>query len=137
MDMNGMPLIINAYAPGEIIMKQGDEGDTFHLIRKGSVTISNDVDGRDVIRTYLPAGSDIGEMALLGNTTRSATITATVKTETVSIDKQAFEMLLERSPGLKEEMQAKSKQRYQQNVKVQESDDGGGLLSFLMSQGLG
>ena len=129
--------VINSYTPGQVIMKEGDEGDTFHLIRSGSVTVSNEVNGKELIRTYLPAGADIGEMALLGDTTRSATIKATVKTETVSIDKEAFEMLLSRSPGLREELQEKTKKRYQENVKLQGDDDSDGLLSFLMDQGLG
>ena len=129
--------VINSYTPGQVIMKEGDEGDTFHLIRSGSVTVSNEVNGKELIRTYLPAGADIGEMALLGDTTRSATIKATVKTETVSIDKEAFEMLLSRSPGLREDLQEKTKKRYQENVKLQGDDDSDGLLSFLMDQGLG
>ncbi|MBV1876907.1 MAG: cyclic nucleotide-binding domain-containing protein [Pseudomonadales bacterium] len=129
--------VINLYAPNEVIMQEGGEGDTFHLIRKGSVTVSNNVDDVDVIRTYLPAGADIGEMALLGDTVRSATITATVKTETVSIDKQAFELLLSRSPGLREALQAKTRSRHQQNINIAGGDGADGLLSFLMDQGLG
>ena len=46
-------------------------------------------------------------------------------------------MLLSRSPGLREELQEKTKKRYQENVKLQGDDDSDGLLSFLMAQGLG
>jgi thioredoxin reductase/CRP-like cAMP-binding protein/Fe-S-cluster-containing hydrogenase component 2 len=128
---------INEYGPGDAIMKEGDEADTLHFIRSGSVTVSTEIDGREVIMNYVPANSSIGEMGLLGGTTRSATIKAAVKTETISIDKVSFDMLLDRSPGLKERMQAIVEQRNQQNVALQSNSESGDLMSFLMGEGLG
>jgi Fe-S-cluster-containing hydrogenase component 2/thioredoxin reductase len=128
---------IHRYAPGEVIFKEGDEADTLHFIRSGSVTVSTEIDGRDVIMSYVPANVAVGEMGLLGNTVRTATISATVKTETISIDKASFNMLLDRSPGLKERLQATMQQRNQQNVALQSNQESGDLMSFLMGQGLG
>ena len=51
---------INKYAPGEVIFQQGDEADSLHFIRSGSVTVSSEIDGRDVIMNYLPANQIIG-----------------------------------------------------------------------------
>ncbi len=128
---------INQYAPGEVIFREGDEADTLHFIRSGSVTVSINIDGREVIMSYVPANVAVGEMGLLGDTVRTATISATVKTETISIDKASFNMLLDRSPGLKERLQGMMQQRNQQNVALQSNSDSGDLLSFLMGQGLG
>ena len=128
---------INQYGPGEAIMTEGDEADTLHFIRSGSVTVSTQIDGREVIISYVPANSPIGEMGLLGGTVRSATIKAAVKTETISIDKDSFDMLLDRSPGLKERMQAIVAERNKQNVALQSNSESGDLMSFLMGQGLG
>ena len=128
---------INSYGPGDVIMQEGDVADTLHHIRSGSVTVSIQIDGREVIMNYVPADQTIGEMGLLGGTVRSATIKAAVKTETISIDKASFDMLLDRSPGLKERMQAKVEERHQQNAALQSNSESGELMSFLMGQGLG
>lgn len=128
---------INQFAPGEVIFAEGDEANDLHFIRSGSVTVSIEIDGRDVIMSYVPANVAVGEMGLLGDTVRTATIRATVKTETISIDKESFNMLLDRSPGLKERLQQTMQQRNQQNVALQSNQDSGDLMSFLMGQGLG
>ena len=128
---------INQYAPGEVIFSEGDEADSLHFIRSGSVTVSVELDGREVIMSYVPANVAVGEMGLLGDTVRSATISATVKTETISIDKESFHMLLERSPALKERLQATMQERNQQNVALQSNSESSDLMSFLMGEGLG
>lgn len=129
---------INQYSAGEVIFRQGDEGDSLHFIRSGSVTISTDVEGREMVMSYVPANQSVGEMALLGNTARSATVTATVKTETLSIDSESFQLLMDSVDGLKERMQKLVDERSRQNVALQSSaEDGEDMLSFLMGQGLG
>lgn len=129
--------IINQYMPGEIIFNEGDRGDTLHFIRSGSVTVSANIEGKELVMSYVPANQAVGEMALLGSTTRTATVKATVKTETLSIDKESFDLLLDKSKGLKERMQAIVEERHMQNVALQSNTDSGDLLSFLMGQGLG
>jgi CRP-like cAMP-binding protein len=49
------------YEPGEPLMTQGDEGDTFVVIRQGEVDVA--MDGRSHHREG--PGSGIGEIALL------------------------------------------------------------------------
>lgn len=129
---------INRYAPNEVIFSQGDEGDSLHFIRSGSVTVSIDVDGHEVVMSYVPANQSVGEMALLGNTVRSATVRAAVKTETLSIDGESFNKLMDSVDGLRESMQKLADERSRQNVSTQEStEDGDDLLGFLIGQGLG
>ena len=129
---------INQFAPGEVIFSQGDEGDSLHFIRSGSVTVSSNVEGREMVMSYVPANQSVGEMALLGDTTRSATVKATVKTETLSISRESFEALLGSVEGLRERMQQLAEDRNRQNIALQRSaGEGGDILSFLMGQGLG
>ena len=129
---------INQFAPGEVIFSQGDEGDSLHFIRSGSVTVSSNVEGREMVMSYVPANQSVGEMALLGDTTRSATVKATVKTETLSISRESFEALLGSVKGLRERMQQLAEDRNRQNIALQRSaGEGGDILSFLMGQGLG
>jgi CRP-like cAMP-binding protein/Fe-S-cluster-containing hydrogenase component 2/thioredoxin reductase len=128
---------MNKYAPGEFLFRQGDEADSLHFIRNGSVTVSSEVDGREVIMNYVPANQSIGEMGLLSDTVRTSSVKATVKTETISLDKESFELLLDRSPGLRASLQSTMQKRHQQNVALQSDSDSGDLLSFLMGEGLG
>ena len=61
-----------AFAPGEVLMRQGDPGDTYIAIESGTVAI--EVDGRAV--TTCGVGDGIGEIALLRQVPRTATATA-------------------------------------------------------------
>lgn len=128
---------INEYKPNEVVFSEGDEADALHLIRSGSVTVAKNFGGREIPMSYVAAGNYVGEMGLLGNSTRSATIRATVKTETISLDSDTFLELVSKSPELLEQMQAEVKQRTQQNVRLQSDAASGDMLSFLMQQGLG
>ena len=81
----------------EVLFREGDPGDVLYVIRKGSVKISfKDPHGVDITHTYVPAGNYVGEMALLDEATkpRTATVTAAVRCETISITKNAFIALL-------------------------------------------
>jgi CRP-like cAMP-binding protein/Fe-S-cluster-containing hydrogenase component 2/thioredoxin reductase len=128
---------LNQYKAGELIFAEGDEADTLHLIRSGSVTIAKNFGEREIPMAYVAAGNYVGEMGLLGNSTRSASVRATVKTETVSLDAEAFNALLDATPALRAEMEQAVRTRSQQNVRMQGNDGSGDVLNFLMQQGLG
>lgn len=87
------------YHSGEIIFSQGDSGDALHAIVRGKVRISaGDVDGREVFFNILGAGDTFGEIALLDGGPRTATATAMVASELLSIARGAFLATLEREP---------------------------------------
>lgn len=128
---------LNVFNAGEVIFSEGDVGETLHFIRSGSVIVSTTIEGSDVVISYVPANQVIGEMALMGDTTRTATVKTNVRTETMSIDKPAFDRLLETVPGLREQMQTIVEERLRQNTRVTGNKDTSNLFSFLMGEGLG
>jgi Fe-S-cluster-containing hydrogenase component 2 len=83
------------------------------------------------------AGNYVGEMGLIGRTRRNATVRATVPTETVSLDTETFEALLERNPRLRADVEATVRKRIAANARMQGGEGAGDLISFLMRQGLG
>lgn len=75
---------------GEVIVKEGDEGDNFYLIDEGEVDVS--VNGKAV--TTLHRGGYFGELALLYNAPRQATVIARTPLKLERLDKLGFTRLL-------------------------------------------
>jgi Fe-S-cluster-containing hydrogenase component 2 len=128
---------VRTFAAGDTVFKEGDAPDGLHLIRRGSVTISRTIGGREVVLSYVAAGNYVGEMALLSDAKRSATVKAAVTTETVVLHPDRFKRVVGRNEALRGGMEARVLQRLTQNVKREDEPDPGSLMSFLVSQGLG
>src|SRR3546814_12048611 len=61
------------------------------LIRVGSMIVEKKIGGKNVFLSYLPAGSYVGEMALIAGGPRTATVKATVKSEVIRLDGRSEE----------------------------------------------
>jgi predicted MFS family arabinose efflux permease len=74
------------FPPGATIIKQGDVGDRFYILVEGAAEAS--VDGRAV--NHMGTGDSFGEIALLRDVPRTATVTAETKAVAYVIDREAF-----------------------------------------------
>ena len=84
---------------GEALMKQGDPGDSAYVVLKGGFEIQKQ-SGPSVIKIEVRnPGEIIGEMALLSNSPRSATVVAVTDSEALRISQDVFENLLSTSPS--------------------------------------
>jgi len=128
---------LERFKAGDVLFNEGELGDCLHMVRVGSLTISRNIGGKDVVLSYVPAGNYIGEMALLGETRRSATARAAIATETVRLEGDAFKKLVNRIPVLKLRLQAEYRQRTAANLAMQSLPSGGDIISFLIAQGAG
>ncbi len=128
---------VNDYKPGAVIFSEGAEADTLHLIRSGSVAVSRNIGGRDIVTSYVAAGNYVGEMGLMGKTRRGATVRANVATETVSLGAADFDALLARNPQLRQKVQALVRKRLADNARISAQPHTGDIVSFLMQQGIG
>jgi len=90
---------VRRYGGGETIFSEGQAADGLYLIRRGSVTVSRTLAGREVVLSYLSAGNYVGEMALLSESPRMATVRAAAATECVVLDAAVFKDVLSRNPG--------------------------------------
>jgi CRP-like cAMP-binding protein len=81
---------------GRAIAKQGDRGREFFVIVEGTADVS--VDGKTV--ATLGAGDFFGEMSLLTDERRMATVTAATPMRVLVIVDRAFERLLRGEPGI-------------------------------------
>jgi CRP-like cAMP-binding protein/Na+-translocating ferredoxin:NAD+ oxidoreductase RNF subunit RnfB len=131
---------IDSFNSGDIIFKEGDPGDSLHLIRKGSVTISRSIGGRDRVLSYVASGNYIGEMALLTDSPRAATVRASISTETIRLDADAFKKVLKSNPALDAKLKYEAAIKLQKTAKERamgETGEAGDIISFLVNQGLG
>ena len=71
---------------GGVVIAEGDPGDLFYVIAEGEVDVSHS--GRRV--GTLGAGEQFGEIALLRDTSRTATVAATCPTRLIAIDGRDF-----------------------------------------------
>jgi len=83
------------YNDGEIVIKQGDVGENFYLIESGEATVLKE-DDQGVVReiSTLHKGEYFGELALLTDKPRAATIKAKGKIKCATLGKKAFTRLL-------------------------------------------
>jgi CRP-like cAMP-binding protein len=78
------------YEPNERIIKQGEVGDHFYLIQSGTVVVTQ---GSKEL-TRLSTGSYFGELALISNEPRKATVTSVTALQCYTIDKLTFTSVL-------------------------------------------
>jgi Fe-S-cluster-containing hydrogenase component 2/CRP-like cAMP-binding protein len=128
---------LKSYKADELLFSEGDNADGLHLIRSGSVSVSRRIGGRDIVTSYVAAGNYVGEMGLVGQAKRSATVRATVATQSVFLNAAVFNQMLERNTGLRERIQKTVKERLSENLRMEAAPEAGDLISFLMQQGLG
>ena len=129
---------IRQFAPGEALFLEGDPAHSLHLIRSGSVTVSHEIGGRDIVIAYLPSGNYVGELALLTESTRTATVRAAVATETIELPGVVFRELLACFPHLETDLKAKAQERLSASARqrgVRKS--AGNMIEFLVAQGIG
>jgi cAMP-dependent protein kinase regulator len=77
-------------APGETIIEQGEEGDAFYAIRSGRVDVLTD--GEHV--QTLGSGRYFGEIALLSDVPRTATVVARTPVRLFRLDREGFERVI-------------------------------------------
>ena len=128
---------IESYAKGEVLFREGEAGDSLHLVRRGSVVVTKRIGGRDVTLSYRAAGNYVGEMALIADAPRSATVKAAVDSETIRIDRESFNDLLARYPSVRADMDALYRERLVDTERREATPDAGGIIEFLIGEGVG
>jgi ATP-binding cassette subfamily B protein len=83
------------------IVREGEPGDRFYLIKHGRVQIwqRDALEGHRLVRQQ-GAGDYFGEIALLRDVPRTATVTAATPVEAYCLHRADFQELLRRSPGV-------------------------------------
>ncbi len=88
------------YAPGEAIVRKGQEGNSMFVILRGSVKVQIPEDNFQKTVNRLGENDFFGEMSLLTGEPRSASVIAEEETEVLQIRKEALKPIFENNPEL-------------------------------------
>jgi signal transduction histidine kinase len=89
------------HATGSVICREGEHGNTLYIIQAGRVAVIKDVSsGYQVLLTYRGPGEIIGEMSLVSQQPRSASVIALEETELLSLRVDDLRTLLDAKPGV-------------------------------------
>lgn len=95
---------VEHYFTAEVVMHQGQAGDSLYIIDEGSVGVVVSHDGQSEKLAELGPSAIIGEMALMTGAERTATVTASMPTQFVVIDRDAFRKTLLQNPHIAEQI---------------------------------
>ncbi|HYJ60876.1 MAG TPA: cyclic nucleotide-binding domain-containing protein [Actinomycetota bacterium] len=79
-----------AYPPAELVITQGEPGDRFYVIESGQTDVIRD----DEVITTLGAGAFFGELALLNDAPRNASVVTRTPTQVFTLDKDGFDRIV-------------------------------------------
>jgi NADH dehydrogenase len=81
------------YAPGQAIIRQGELADAFYVIVRGTVQVIREEDDRETELARLGSGDSFGELGLLQNRRRSATVRAVDPVDVIVLGRSDFDLL--------------------------------------------
>ena len=99
----------------ETIIKQGEPGTLFYLISKGKVVVIKEKFFKKILLADLGVGEFFGEMALIDDFPRTATVMGAEPGEMYTLSHDAFESVLLKNPQVKELIMQTAEDRKKRN----------------------
>ncbi len=82
------------YQDGQMIFSEHEPGDELFIIQSGKVKITKIINGKEILIAVLNPGDIVGEMALLENKPRTASIVAYGNTNLLAVNKENFDKIV-------------------------------------------
>jgi CRP-like cAMP-binding protein len=112
---------LHSFVKGDVVVREGEAGDTFYLIRSGHVKISTRGMGsqsQQVELGVMGEGAFFGEVSLLTDKPRTATVTANDDLELMELTRADFNDIAAEFPSVLKVVSAYQKQRVQDTIKT-------------------
>jgi len=109
-----------AFADGESVVKLGDAGDSCFLIRSGKVSVSTEDfrhAGKQVDLGFLNEGAFFGEVSLLSDKKRTATVVAVGEVELMELKRSDFTEIVKEFPQVLKTVETYQKERVKSTIK--------------------
>ena len=88
------------YRDGEVIIRQGELGDSMYVVQSGKVEVSQSSDEGEQHLAFLEAGDFFGEMAVFEKIMRSATVRSVGESRVLKIDNRTLLRRIREDPLL-------------------------------------
>ena len=88
------------FNPGDSLFKQGDSGDALYVIMEGDAAVLVDTPGGQITVATMGKNDFVGDIAVLCDVPRTATVTATSQLTTLRITKDLFFQLVCQFPQI-------------------------------------
>jgi small-conductance mechanosensitive channel/CRP-like cAMP-binding protein len=126
----------HVFAPGEIVIRAGDQGSSMFVVHDGRVQVQVTENGKPRVVAILNEGDFFGEMALFTGEPRTANVIALEETEVLEIGHDAMKHLFDTNPDLAESISYTIAERRAVLATRQEETDSGisepdGLLASI------
>jgi ATP-binding cassette subfamily B protein len=110
-------IVTRRYAEGETIFEEGEAADSLYVILRGQVDVSTiGPTGKERRLAVLRDGDYFGEMALLHDLPRTATVRARASTLLLALDREQFFTLLNTVPDLRSAFERVVEARWRENL---------------------
>ncbi|MCA1900461.1 MAG: cyclic nucleotide-binding domain-containing protein [Chloroflexi bacterium] len=107
---------VSTYPAGTVICKENEVEYTFYMILEGDLEVTKVINNSETrLLKSLTAGDFFGEMALIHNAPRAATVASKTNVILLELDKEGFNRVLKRSPSVAMAMVDEISSRLRQN----------------------
>jgi hypothetical protein len=103
--------------PGQVIFREGEEGDCAYFIHDGEFAVIREENGTESVIARLSAGQYFGEMALISNAVRNATVRAVTPARVAVLGKQNFLTMLSLMPHTQQDVMKTVNERAMRKAK--------------------
>lgn len=114
---------VRSYSPGSVLCRENAVENRFYMILEGDVEVTKNINNNEtrLLKTLGP-GDFFGEMALIHNAPRAATVTARSSLTTLELDKSGFDRVLQNSSSIAMAMVSEISDRLRQNDQMAVDD---------------
>jgi signal transduction histidine kinase len=114
---------VHSYSPGDVLCREDAVEERFYMILEGDVEVTKSINNSEarLLKTLGP-GDFFGEMALIHNAARAATVIAKTALTTLELDKAGFERVLHNSTSIAMAMVSEISNRLRQNDQMAVDD---------------
>jgi len=110
---------LRTFEDGDVIIRAGEVGDTFYVIRSGHVGLMVAApNGEEVLNATLGEGEFFGEVALLTGRPRTATIHAHGPVELMELSRADFDSISEEYPNVRKVVEDYMRERAKATIEV-------------------
>ncbi|MBN2693069.1 cyclic nucleotide-binding domain-containing protein [bacterium] len=108
---------LKRYKPGALLIREGDDANAFYIISEGSVRVKKELsDGKEIQLAILGKGDFFGEMAIIGNAKRTASVEAATELEVFELSTLIFDNLMAKYSSVRQTLYKFYKNRLLHNL---------------------